>query len=276
MNKGIVYIVGGKKYARWALRSVISLRQNGGQAGQLPVHVHFLGDYFYEDHFNLLGCTCLHHEFDSELSGTQNHRKCKGSVMQEVPFDKYIMIDADTFVQNDFIDMFNQIPDEGVAGIEDGNFESHLQMGKFLFIKGKVDNPGAFIKECLDVDYEDQNDSFPPYYNVGVIGWSYSASCKVGKDLFTLLDKLQKLPNYNAHDEQLPMNSILYHYKIPSVAICPTYNYTKSRLKKNRKNGTHEEIKGTVKVIHNKSCIESDWINARSVEEVLDRLMKES
>ena len=55
--------------------------------------------------------------------------------MQEVPFDRYIMIDADTFIQGDFYDMFNLIPKNGVAGIKDGNFENHLQMAKFLFAR---------------------------------------------------------------------------------------------------------------------------------------------
>lgn len=276
MNKGIVYIISGKKYTRWALRSIISLRQNGGQAGKLPVHVHFLGDYFYEDHLNNLGCTCLHHEFDDKLSPTQNHRKCKGTVMQEVPFDKYVMIDADTFVQNDFIDMFDKIPDEGVAGIEDGNFESHLQMGEFLFIKGKVKDSRQFIKEQLKVDYGDENKSFPPYYNVGIIGWSYTASYQVGEELFNLLDRLQQNPNYNPHDEQLPMNSILHHKNIPAVAISPLYNYTKSRLKKNRLQDKHEDIKNKIKIIHNRSCIESEWIDAKPVEDVLKRMIDEN
>lgn len=272
MNKGIVYIASGKKYARWALRSVISLRQNGGRAGKLPVHIYFLGSYFYEDHFNDLGCTCLRHAFDAALSPTQNHRKCKGDVMQIIPFDKYIMIDADTFIQNDFIEMFDEIPDDGVAGIEDGNFESHLQMGKFLFIKGSVKNPREFIQECLNVDYGDDSSSFPPYYNVGVIGWSSVASSQVGNELFDLLSKLQNNPNYNSHDEQLPINSILYHRKIPAVVVDPVYNYTKSRLKKNRNNGTHNQVASTIRIIHNKSCVESDWINAEPVEKELKKM----
>ncbi len=273
VNKGIIYIISGQKYARWALRSIISLRQNGGEAGKLPVHVHFLGEYIYEDQLNSLGCTCHYHDLNKDLSMTQNHRKCKGSVMNGISFDKYIMIDADTFVQNDFIDMFNRIPNDGVTGIEDGNFDSHLQMGKFLFIKGKVDDAREFIKNCLRVDYGITDDSFPPYYNVGVIGWSSGASHIVGEELFKLLSTLQKNPNYNSHDEQLPMNSILYHHKIPANTIDPTYNYTKSRLKKNKMKGIHDEIKESIKIIHNKSCIESDWINPKPVEEELERLL---
>lgn len=273
MNKGIIYIVSGQKYARWALRSVISLRLNGGESGKLPVNIHFLGNYVYEDQFNSLGCCCIKHELNKDLSLKQNHRKFKSLIMQETFFDKYVMIDADTYIQNDFIGMFDQIPPNGVAGIEDGNFKNYLQMAKLLFVKGKVDNLRDFVKECLHVDYGDTSISFPPYYNVGVIGWSKTASNVVGYTLYRLLEHLQKKENYNSHDEQLPINVILHHKGIPAIAINPIYNYTKSRLKKNIKNKTHKSIKDSIKIIHNKSCIESSWINPKPVEDTLKELI---
>jgi len=268
MNKGIVYIIGGKKYARWALRSVISLRLNGGRAGKMPVFVYFMGKYIYEDAFNDLGCSCM--QISEEDPSRSVHRRSKAAVMATIPFDKYIMIDADTYIQNDFYDMFDLIPDDGIAGIEDGNFESHLQMAKFLFVKGKVQNVRQFALDTLDVDYGADYE-FPPYFNVGVIGLSQSASKTMGKHLSPLLGKLQKNENYNPHDEQLPMNSVMYRFNIPAIAIDPLFNYTKSRTAKNRKSGLHETIKNQIKIIHNKSCIESDWIDNRNVETLLNK-----
>ena len=192
--------------------------------------------------------------------------------MQTVPFDNYIMIDADTYIQNDFYEMFDLIPENGVAGIEDGNFESHLQMAKFLFVKGKVPSVNDFIIDTLDVDYS-RDAVFPPYFNVGVIGLSQKASCTMGKHLFPLLEKLQTNEHYNPHDEQLPMNAVMFRHGIPAIAIDPIFNYTKSRMVKNRKGGLHEEVKNKVKIIHNKRCIESDWINNISVEKALAKMV---
>jgi len=266
MNKGIVYIIGGKRYARWALRSVISLRENGGRAGQMPVHVYFMGDYIYEDEFNDMSCSCI--QVSEEKPSRNVHRRSKAIVMETIPFDKYIMIDADTYIQNDFYDMFDLIPDDGIAGIEDGNFESHLQMAKFLFVKGKVGDVRQFALDTLNVDYGSDK-TFPPYFNVGVIGLSRGASKIMGKRLLPLLERLQKNENYNPHDEQLPMNSVMHRFNIPAVAIDPLFNYTKSRTAKNRKSGLHEKIKDRIKIIHNKSCIESDWIDNTRVETLL-------
>lgn len=270
MNNGIIYIVGGHKYARWTLRSVLSLKQNAKHAGQLPIHVHFMGDPIYENQLNNLGCTCICHPMNKNLSGTQNHRKTKAEVMQSIVFEKYVMIDADTFVQGDFIDMFDQIPRDGIAGIIDGNFQSHLQMAKFLFIKGKVDDIRKFVLEVTGVDYG-LSENFPPYFNVGVIGMAKKASCKLGEKLFPLLDKLQQNPNYNPHDEQLPMNAIMYLEEIPAIAVDPIYNYTRSRMKANIKSGLHETVKDNVRIIHNRHFPkEATWVDQSKVNKELE------
>lgn len=264
MNKGIVYIVGGEKYAKWALKSILSLRENGGRAGQQPVHINFLGELFFEDQFNDLGCSVIPH---NDAPSHHAHRKLKSVVMQEVPFDRYVMIDADTFIQGDFYEMFDLIPDDGVAGIEDGNFQSHLQMAKFLFVtkhaKGDI---RSLVKEMLGVDYGTE-ESFPPYFNVGVIGLTKSASKTIGKELYTLLVKLSENKAYNPHDEQLPMNAIMHLNGISAIAVDPIYNYTRSRMKNNKKKGIHDNIKDNVRIVHNRHYSkEADWINMTPVE----------
>ena len=267
MNKGIIYIIGGRKYAKWALYSILSLRKNGGRASVLPIHVHFIGSYEFIDQFNNLGCSAILHSTDG-LSH-HIHRKIKSVVMQEVPFEKYIMIDADTFVQGDFYDMFDLIPEDGVAGIEDGNFESHLQMARFLFLTRHADkkNVRSIVKELLGVDYGSEED-FPPYYNVGVIGFSAHASVIVGGELCPLLEKLSTSKLYNQHDEQLPMNAIMYHKKIYGIAIDPVYNYTRSRMRNNKKKGLHDNVKKNIRIIHNRHYPkEADWIDFESIRE---------
>ncbi|MHA2281503.1 MAG: glycosyltransferase [Promethearchaeota archaeon] len=275
MTRGIVYIVGGQKYAKWALQSIISLRRNAGRAKMLPVHVHFIGKVEFEEAFNHLGCTCILHTATSGISH-HLHRVFKSLIMQnEVPFDRYVMIDADTFVQGDFYDMFDLIPEDGVAGIEDGNFESHLQMARFLFLTKHADkkNARSIVKELLGIDYG-TNETFPPYYNVGVIGFSTHASEIIGAELFPLLEKLSKSKLYNQHDEQLPMNAIMHHKNIHAVAIDPIYNYTRSRMKKNKKEDTHDKIKGNVRIIHNRHYPnEADWIDLRTVKQEMESLV---
>lgn len=273
MNKGIVYIIGGKKYAKWALQSVLSLKRNGGRAGQQPVHIYFLGELFYEDHFNDLGCSVIPREVD--VPSHHAHRKLKSIVMQEIPFEKYVMIDADTFVQGDFYEMFDLIPDRGVAGIEDGNFESHLQMAQFLFLtkhaKGK--DVRSTVHKMLDVDYGIEAD-FPPYFNVGVIGMSQSASQIIGNKLYDLLVELSQNKMYNTHDEQLPMNSIMHKNNIPAIAVDPIFNYTRSRMRKNIKLGIHDEVKDNVLIIHNRHYPkEADWVDVKRVHEACDRMI---
>lgn len=269
MNRGIVYIIGGEKYAEWTLKSVLSLRKNGGEASALPVHIHFIGRYEFEELFNKLGCTCVLHETDEEMSH-HTHRKFKSLVMESyIPFDQYIMIDADTFVQGDFFEMFHLIPENGVAGIEDGNFQSHLQMAEFLFLKNKKGKDiRKLVKEMLHVDYG-SDEQFPPYFNVGVIGFSQTASQRIGQRLFPLLSGLNKNKYYNPHDEQLPMNSLFHRFKIPAVAVDPIFNYTRSRMKKNKKAGIHDEIKSDVRIIHNRHYPkEADWVDIKSIDQI--------
>lgn len=273
MNKGIVYIVGGRKYSKWTLQSILSLRKNGGRAGQQPVHIHFLGEPFFEDHFNDLGCSIIHHH---NAPSHHAHRKLKSVVMHEIPFDKYIMIDADTFIQGDFYELFDLIPENGVAGIEDGNFESHLQMAKFLFVtkhaKGDI---RSLVKEMLGVDYG-AKESYPPYFNVGVIGLTKSASKTIGRELYLLLVKLSENKAYNTHDEQLPMNAIMHLNGIPAIAVDPAFNYTRSRMRKNKKLGKHDKIKDKVCIIHNRHYPkEADWVNVKRIHEECDNLLKE-
>ncbi len=265
MNKGIVYIIGGRKYAKWALQSILSLRRNGGRAGQQPVHIHFIGELFFTDQFNDLGCSVIPHDVDAPSHHA--HRKLKSVVMQEVPFDRYIMIDADTFVQGDFYELFDLIPENGVAGIEDGNFESHLQMAKFLFLNkvAKGQNVRLLVQTMLKVDYG-VGGPFPPYFNVGVIGLSKNASKIIGEELYPLLLELSKITFYNPHDEQLPMNSIMHRHGVPAIAVDPIYNYTRSRMRKNKKAGDHEKIKRGVCIIHNRHYPkEADWVDTKSI-----------
>ena len=127
------------------------------------------------------------------------------------------------------------------------------------------------VKEMLGVDYESDED-FPPYYNVGVLGLSKHGSCIIGQKLLPLLTALQKDSRYSSHDEQLPLNSIMHHHDILGVAIDPVFNYTKSRMKKNKALCTHNMIKDKVRIIHNRRCIESDWIDPEPVEIDLKRL----
>ena len=275
MNKGIVYIIGGEKYARWTLKSVISLRQNGGRGGKQPVHIHFIGKLFLEDHFNDLGCSVISHTV--EAPSHHAHRKLKSIVMQQVPFERYIMIDADTFIQGDFYELFNLIPDNGVAGIEDGNFESHLQMAKFLFLTkhAKKLPTASLVLEMLGVDYSSK-ENFPPYFNVGVIGLTKSASITIGEKLYPLLVKLSENKAYNTHDEQLPINSIMHLNDIPAIAVNPTFNYTRSRMKKNKKSGKHNWIKEKVLIIHNRHYPkEASWVDLKPMEIEFERMMNE-
>ncbi len=273
MNKGIVYIIGGRKYAKWALQSILSLRRNGGRAGQQPVHIHFLGELFFEDQFNDLGCSVIPHNTDASHHA---HRKLKSMVMQEVPFDRYVMIDADTFIQGDFYDLFDLIPENGVAGIEDGNFESHLQMAKFLFLNktAKGQDARLLVQTMLKVDYGAKED-FPPYFNVGVIGMTKPASITIGKKLYPLLVELSEIIFYNPHDEQLPMNSIMHLNGIPTIAVDPIYNYTRSRMRNNKKKGIHDETKDNVRVIHNRHYPkEADWVDVGSIHKECEELIK--
>lgn len=274
MSKGIVYIIGGRKYAKWALQSIVSLRQNGGRAKLLPIHVHFIEQIEFEEVFNYFGCTCILHKTTSGMSH-HVHRLFKSLIMKEVPFDKYVMIDADTFVQGDFYDMFELIPEDGVAGIEDGNFKSHLQMARFLFLTKYADkkNVRNIVKELLGVDYG-AKETFPPYYNVGVIGFSAHASQMIGRELFPLLEKLSKNKLYNQHDEQLPMNAIMHHKKIHGISIDPIYNYTRSRMKNNKKKGIHDNVRENIRIIHNRHYPnEADWIDLKSIQEQIEQIV---
>lgn len=276
VNRGIVYIVGGRKYAKWALQSVLSLRENGGRAGKQPVHIHFIGELFFVNHFNDLGCTIISHTVDAPSHHV--HRKLKSIVMQEIPFDQYIMIDADTFVQGDFYELFDLIPNSGVAGIEDGNFESHLQMAKFLFLNKHANGMDvrALVQDMLKVDYG-SNSTFPPYFNVGVIGLSRHASMIIGKELYGLLVELCDNKYYNPHDEQLPMNAVMYRNGIDAIAVDPKFNYTRSRMNKNKKNGRHDEIKSDIRIVHNRHYPkEADWIDVGIIHAKCEELLHEN
>lgn len=276
MNKGVVYIIGGEKYAKMALASILSLRKNGGRAGKQPIHVYYMGEVFFDGAFNNLGCSIIPCSCNKISQG--GHRLVKSTVMQEVSFDKYIMIDADTFVQGDFYELFDLIPEDGVAGIGDGNFQSHLQMAEFLFLNKNGKKKGEIretVKELLGVDYGEEI-NFPPYFNVGVLGLSLSASKKIGEKLYPLLEALSATGIYNPHDEQLPLNSILYHDEIPAVEVNPIFNYTRSRMKHNIKNGTHDSIKDTIRVIHNRHYPkEANWIDTKSIIEEVEKLIKQ-
>jgi len=275
MNKGVIYIIGGQKFSRWTLRSVISLRQNAGEAGKLPVHIHFIGKYCYEDQFNSLGCTCIKHSYDGKEPFSPLHRRYRSAIMQETPFDKFVMLDSDTFIQGDFIDFFKLTPDDGIAGAEDGKFENHLQMARSFFLKKKLstDEVRKQTIRLLYVDYGAKED-FPPYYNCGSVCFSKKASEKIGKELFAVLAAIQNDPIYNTHDDQLPFNSVVHRLKINAASINPIYNYTRSRMKGNQKKGIHDKIKEDVRIIHNRHYArEADWINTEPIEAELNRLL---
>lgn len=275
MNKGIVYIIGGKKFSRWTLRSVISLRQNGGEAGKLPVHIHFIGDYYYEDKFNSLGCTCVRHSYDGKESFSPLHRRYRSVIMQETPFDKFVMLDSDTFVQGEFIDFFSLTPDEGIAGAEDGKFENHLQMARTFFLKKKlpIEETRKETLRLLNVDYG-AKENFPTYYNCGSVCFSKKASAAIGAELIKVLESIQGDPLYYTHDDQLPFNSVVHRLGIEAASVNPIYNYTKSRMNKNKGLGTHDKIKSDVRIIHNRRCIDSDWIQKEPIEKILKQLTK--
>jgi len=263
MHRGVIYILSGEKFCKWGLRSIISLRKNA--SSDLPIHVYFIDQILFQQQFEMLGCKCIMIESPANQSVRHSHRLTKALVMQQNEFDQYVMIDADTLVQGNFDQIFKLLPANGVAGIEDGNFVSHLQMADFLFIKKSVPDTREFVKEMLGVDYSSEG-PFPPYYNVGVFALTKEASVIVGQELEVLIKKLHGNKHYNPHDEQLPINSILHLKKIPAASIDPLFNYTKSRMKKNIANGTHDSIKGRIKVIHNRSCIESEWLGEQSHE----------
>ena len=256
--------MGGRKFAKWALQSILSLRKNGGHSGQLPVHIHVMGEPFFTNQFNDLGCSVIPRDIDT--ASQQAHRKLKFVVMQETPFDRYIMIDADTFIQGDFYELFDLIPENGVAGIEDGNFESHLQMAKFLFLNkhAKGQDLRLLVQSMLHVDYG-ADETFPPYFNGGVLGLSRTASITIGKELYPLLLELSKNKYYNLHDDQLPMNSIMHRHGVPAIAVDPVFNYTRSRMRKNKKSGEHDRIKDGIRIIHNRHYLqEADWVDLNS------------
>ena len=276
MHQGIVYIIGGKKYAKLALASVLSLRKNGGRASNSVIQIHFMGKFEFKEQFEKFDCICIKHSSDKTSHSV--HRKLKSSIMQNIEFDRYIMIDADTFVQGDFYDMFDLIPENGVASIEDGNFENHLQMAKFLFLTKHADkkNVRNIVKEMLGVDYG-LEEKFPPYYNVGVIGFSSYASKIIGRELLPLLEKLSSDNRYNPHDEQLPMNAIMHLNNIQGAIIDPVYNYTRSRMKKNKKLDIHDNIKENIRIIHNRRYEnESDWIDFSPIKKELEKLIGNS
>ena len=271
MNQGIVYIVGGKKYAKLALTSVLSLRKNGGRASSSTVQIHFMGEFEFKEQFEKLGCICIKHSLNKISHST--HRKLRFTY--NTSFDRYIMLDADTFIQGDFYDIFNLIPENGIAGVEDGNFENHLQMAKFLFLTKYADkkNVRNIVKEMLGVDYGLQ-ENFPLYCNGGMIGISSYASILLEKKILPLLEKISSDKRYNIHDDQLPMNAIIYLNNIQIVAIDPTYNYTRSRMKKNKKLNIHDNIKKNIKIIHNRRYEkESDWIEFSSIKKELEQLL---
>ncbi len=265
LKNGIIYILCGEKFCRWGLRSVVSLKRNAPKCSKLPINVYFINEIIYQEQFESLGCSCILIDSPSDRSVRHSHRLTKSIVMQHNEFDRYVMIDADTYVQNNFDDIFNLIPESGIAGIEDGNFQSHLQMADLLFVKGKTPNTRELVKKSLNVDYG-ADEEFPPYYNVGVFALTKSASIILGQKLEALIKKLYDNPSYNPHDEQLPINSIMHLKKIPAASIDPIFNYTKSRMKKNIGNGTHDSIKHKIKIIHNRSCIDSEWIKKRAHE----------
>lgn len=273
MNRGILYIIGGKKFSRWTLRSVISLRQNGGEAGSLPVHIHFLGDCYYEEQFNKLTCTCIQHKIDPKDSFTCLHRRYRSQIMQEVPFDKFVMLDSDTYVQGDFIEFFKLTADDGIGGAEDGKFENHLQMARNFFLKKKLSTENARKEtlRLLKVDYGGKEE-FPVYYNCGSVCFSKSASNKIGRELIQVLESIQDDPIYNTHDDQLPFNSVVHRLGIKAASLNPIFNYTKSRMLKNKRLNLHDKVKNDVRIIHNRRCIESDWIVKDSVEAILKEL----
>lgn len=273
MNKGIIYIIGGQKFSRWTLRSVISLRQNGGEAGGLPVHIHFIGNYHYEEQFNSLACTCIKHPYDGKEPFSPLHRRYRSFIMQETPFDKFVMLDSDTFIQGEFIDFFRLTPDEGIAGAEDGKYESHLQMAQSFFLKKKLSDADTRKEtlRLLNVDYGAEF-KFPTYYNCGSVCFSKMASEKIGKELIKVLEAIQDDPIYNTHDDQLPFNSVVHRLGIKAASVNPIYNYTKSRMNKNKGLKLHDTVKDDVRIIHNRRCIESDWIDKTAVEIVLKKL----
>lgn len=263
MNKGIVYIIGGNKFSRWTLRSVISLRRNGGEAGKLPVHIHFIGETYYTDQFNSLGCTCMRYPNNGKESFSPLHRRYRSIIMQETPFDKFVMLDSDIFIQGDFIDFFNLTPDEGIAGAEDGNFESHLQMARTFFLKKKlsIDETRKETLRLLNVDYG-AKEKFPTYYNCGSVCFSKKASARIGVELIKVLESIQDDPLYYTHDDQLPFNSVVHRLGIEAASVDPIYNYTRSRMRKNKKLGKHDKIKERVCIIHNRHYPkEADWVN---------------
>jgi len=258
------------------MQSVLSLRRNGGLAGKLPVHIHFLGDCYFVDQFNELACTCIHHPRENpKESFTCLHRRHRSVIMQETPFEKFVMLDSDTFIQGDFIDFFKLTPDNGIGGAEDGNFESHLQMARNFFLRKKIpmQETQEEVKRLLNVDYGEKKD-FPVYYNCGSVCFSKSASAKIGAELVKVLEKIQDEKIYNTHDDQLPFNSVVHRLGIEAASLNPIFNYTRSRMKKNKNKGIHDKIKSDVKIIHNRHYPkEADWVNVQSIHEECERLI---
>ena len=288
-DRAVIYCVLGDKYAKMAFKSASSLRKNAEAMANIPIYVYHIGDsFFLKESFDELGCRSIGidpmkvresipvkapcywcdswiHPVTTDLSNTQRSRLTRALIMVSPPSVRNVMLDADTFVQNDFTGLFDLMQKGGVVGVEDGNFDSHLGMAKRLFFKKKVNDSAKFIKEHLGVDYSIKPPSrYAPYFNMGVFGFHACQNTRsLGAWWWNKMLELYEVPEHDPFDDQLLMNAGLTQFKIPTISVNPIFNYTRSRMKNNMKSGLHEKVKDQVRIIHNRRLGECEWIKEK-------------
>lgn len=102
MNQGIVYVTYGKEYSDYSLLSVASVRKINTNFGKLPIIINQIDRYYNTNELNLYSCPIILSEMNT---GKNEHIKCcliaRASIMLNSPFDKYLLMHADTKFMSD-------------------------------------------------------------------------------------------------------------------------------------------------------------------------------
>lgn len=111
MNKGIMYISYGKKYALYTLRSIISIRTLDFKISKIPIIPFQIDQVYYVDALNDLSCPVFSSKFNIANNLIDKNRAIlitRALSLKNNPFDKFILSNSDMIYHDDFSYLFDK------------------------------------------------------------------------------------------------------------------------------------------------------------------------
>lgn len=228
MNRAIITISTGG-YAKEAIRLFESIRENGGEAKDIPIILYTDKDIDVPPGVQLIKI----HLDPRRGSNRFFHRTIKAHIYSNLPVDKAIFIDSDVECWGDFSELFVYCQPDRQFGIPDGRTPEPINMiTSMVFRRVPFEKSYELAREVFGDEWFDAKDK-PTAWNVGILPISKEVGAQVGPIMLKIFDYIEEWPEAkfstytDNFDEQIPLNFALWRLGIPTGNLPFKFNTTK-------------------------------------------------